>query len=189
MAYYRRVGDVPPKRHTQHRRPDGGLYAEELMGEEGFSSDSALLYHRELPSAMVDARTWQLPDQTLTPNQPLALNNPAARVFPDDWKSFGKADKFPHAATTYRLTEHFHYWTKHARLNAIIQPDQFVEIGEALAQELGIVSGNRVRVESNRGHIEPPSPSSPISMTGEFHKFWLSLRAMIGAKRGEAFAG
>ncbi len=33
MAYYRTVGDVPPKRHTQHRRPDGGLYAEELMGE------------------------------------------------------------------------------------------------------------------------------------------------------------
>ena len=95
-----------------------------------------------------------LPKNPLSPNQPLALNNPAARVFPDDLKSFGKADKFPHAATTYRLTEHFHYWTKHARLNAIIQPDQFVEIGEALAQELGIVSGNRVRVESNRGHIE-----------------------------------
>ena len=33
-------------------------------------------------------------------------------------------------ATTYRLTEHFHYWTKHARLNAIMQPEQFVEIGE-----------------------------------------------------------
>ena len=46
MAYYRRVGEVPPKRHTQFRRPNGGLYAEELMGEEGFSSDSSLLYHR-----------------------------------------------------------------------------------------------------------------------------------------------
>ena len=71
MAYYRRVGEVPPKRHTQHRRPDGGLYYEELMGEEGFTSDSALLYHRGLPSAMVDARVWELPDQSLTPNQPL----------------------------------------------------------------------------------------------------------------------
>src|SRR5215207_10473304 len=71
MAYYRRVGSVPPKRHTQHRRPDGGLYAEELMGEEGFSADSALLYHRGLPSALVDARPWQLPDQALTTNSPL----------------------------------------------------------------------------------------------------------------------
>jgi homogentisate 1,2-dioxygenase len=71
VAFYRRVGDVPPKRHTQHRRPDGGLYAEELMGEEGFFSDSSLLYHREIPSAMVDVRTWELPDQTLQPNLPL----------------------------------------------------------------------------------------------------------------------
>ena len=46
MAHYRAVGDVPPKRHTQHRDPDGKLYREELMGEEGFSSDSSLLYHR-----------------------------------------------------------------------------------------------------------------------------------------------
>ena len=71
MAHYRQVGDVPPKRHTQFRRPDGGLYSEELMGEEGFSSDSSLLYHRGIPSAIVDARPWQLPDQTLTPNAPL----------------------------------------------------------------------------------------------------------------------
>ncbi len=38
-------------------------------------------------------------------------------------------------ATTYRLTEHFHFWTKHAKLNAIMQPEQFVEIGEELAKE------------------------------------------------------
>ena len=71
MAHYRQVGEVPPKRHTQFRRPDGGLYSEELMGEEGFSSDSSLLYHRGIPSALVDARPWELPDQSLTPNAPL----------------------------------------------------------------------------------------------------------------------
>ncbi|WP_409332138.1 homogentisate 1,2-dioxygenase [Trujillonella humicola] len=71
MAHYRRVGEVPHKRHTQFRRPDGGLYSEELVGEEGFSSDSSLLYHRGLPSALVDARPWELPDQSLTPNAPL----------------------------------------------------------------------------------------------------------------------
>jgi len=90
----------------------------------------------------------------LNPNQPQALNNPAARVFADDRKAFGKAEQFPHVATTYRLTEHFHYWTKHVRLNAIVQPEQFVEIGAALADELGIGNGSRVRVSSNRGHIE-----------------------------------
>ena len=71
MAHYRSVGSVPRKRHTQHRRPDGQLYYEELMGEEGFSSDSSLLYHREIPSAIVAARPWDLPDQATTPNAPL----------------------------------------------------------------------------------------------------------------------
>lgn len=71
MAHYQRIGNVPPKRHTQHRAPDGTLYFEELMGEEGFSSDSSLLYHRHIPSAVVEARTWDLPDQATTPNHPL----------------------------------------------------------------------------------------------------------------------
>ena len=71
MAHYRSVGDVPPKRHTQHRDAEGRLYREELMGEEGFSSDSSLLYHRGVPSAIVDSQVWELPDQGRTPNHPL----------------------------------------------------------------------------------------------------------------------
>ena len=84
----------------------------------------------------------------------LATSNPAARVFKNDLELFGKAEEFPYAATTYRLTEHFHYWTKHCRLAAITQPEQFVEIGEALARELGIKAGDRVKVSSNRGYIK-----------------------------------
>ncbi|GHI97207.1 homogentisate 1,2-dioxygenase [Streptomyces olivaceus] len=71
MPYYRSVGDVPPKRHTQHRDADGRLRFEELMGEEGFSSDSSLLYHREIPSAITDSRTWDLTGQDTTANHPL----------------------------------------------------------------------------------------------------------------------
>jgi len=71
MPYYRSVGEVPPKRHTQFRRPDGGLYAEELMGQEGFSSDSSLLYHRFPPTAIVSAETYQPPANAPTPNLPL----------------------------------------------------------------------------------------------------------------------
>jgi len=71
MAYYRAVGDVAPKRHTQHRDATGTLRYEELMGEEGFSSDSSLLYHRHLPSALLDVRRWDLGDQSTTPNTPL----------------------------------------------------------------------------------------------------------------------
>ncbi|GAA2544521.1 homogentisate 1,2-dioxygenase [Pseudonocardia hydrocarbonoxydans] len=71
MAHYRRAGDVPPKRHTQHRAPGGGLYREELMGEEGFSADSSLLYHRGIPSAVRDATVWDVGDLSTTPNHPL----------------------------------------------------------------------------------------------------------------------
>jgi formate dehydrogenase major subunit len=57
-------------------------------------------------------------------------------------------------ATSYRLTEHFHYWTKNVKTSAIIQPQQFVEIGEELAKAKGISNGDRVKVSSNRGFIK-----------------------------------
>ena len=56
-------------------------------------------------------------------------------------------------ASTYRLTEHFHLSTKHANINAILQPQQFVEIGEDLANEKAIANGDQVRVWSKRGEI------------------------------------
>jgi homogentisate 1,2-dioxygenase len=85
MAFYRSAGDVPHKRHTQHRSPDGTLYFEELMGEEGFSSDSSLLYHVNIPSAVVDVRPWEMPDLTLTPNHPLTPRHFSTHaLFPDD---------------------------------------------------------------------------------------------------------
>ncbi len=71
MAYYRQVGDVPGKRHTVFRDARGALHYEELMGEEGFSSDSSLLYHRGVPSAIVDSQVWELPDLSTAPNHPL----------------------------------------------------------------------------------------------------------------------
>ena len=71
MPYYRQVGELPPKRHTQFRKPDGGLFAEELMGADGFSAESALLYHEHLPTAIVDSRVWDEPAEALTANHPL----------------------------------------------------------------------------------------------------------------------
>jgi homogentisate 1,2-dioxygenase len=71
VPYYRAVGEIPRKRHTQFRKPDGGLYAEELMGIEGFSAESALLYHAGLPTAIVDSEVYVEPDQPLTANHPL----------------------------------------------------------------------------------------------------------------------
>jgi len=45
MAFYHKLGSVPAKRHTQFRKPDGGLYQEELISTEGFSDIYSLVYH------------------------------------------------------------------------------------------------------------------------------------------------
>ncbi len=71
MPYYRRMGQVPGKRHTQFRQPDGSLYAEELQGEEGFDSDSSLLYHRHLPTAITAAEAIERQPHALAANHPL----------------------------------------------------------------------------------------------------------------------
>lgn len=95
-----------------------------------------------------------VPQNLLHPGKPKVRNNPAARIFDEDRAALGTPEEYPHAATTYRLTEHFHYWTKHARLNAIVQPQQFVEIGEKLAEEIGVAAGDWVKVSSKRGFIK-----------------------------------
>jgi formate dehydrogenase major subunit len=69
-------------------------------------------------------------------------------------EQFAEAKEFPYAATSYRLTEHFHFWTKHVQINASLQPDFFVEISEQLAKEKNIVNGGVVRVWSKRGSIK-----------------------------------
>lgn len=50
MAFYYKLGEIPHKRHTQFRQPDGSLYAEQLVGTLGFSGVSSLLYHINPPT-------------------------------------------------------------------------------------------------------------------------------------------
>lgn len=64
MPYYHRLGELPHKRHTVYRQPDGELYHEHLMGSCGFSGASSLLYHRRRPTSLTGSRTlrrstWQ----------------------------------------------------------------------------------------------------------------------------------
>jgi homogentisate 1,2-dioxygenase len=52
MPHYHRLGQIPPKRHTQFRKPDGNLYAEQLVSTEGFSAEYSLVYHCYPPTAV-----------------------------------------------------------------------------------------------------------------------------------------
>jgi len=50
MPIYHSLGQIPPKRHTAFRKPDGTLYAEELVSTHGFSSLYSLVYHCHPPT-------------------------------------------------------------------------------------------------------------------------------------------
>ena len=53
MPSYYKLGDIPHKRHTQFRKPDGSLYSEQLFSTEGFSNDYSLLYHVYPPTQII----------------------------------------------------------------------------------------------------------------------------------------
>ncbi len=53
MPYYHKLGELPAKRHTQFRKPDGSLYSEQLFSTEGFSNDYSLMYHVYPPTQII----------------------------------------------------------------------------------------------------------------------------------------
>ncbi|MCW3092508.1 MAG: homogentisate 1,2-dioxygenase [Ferruginibacter sp.] len=57
MPHYHTLGSIPHKRHTQFRKPDGSLYAEQLFSTEGFSNDYSLLYHHYPPTQIIHTET------------------------------------------------------------------------------------------------------------------------------------
>lgn len=86
----------------------------------------------------------------LHPNQ---SNNPVVKKFNTPLDKFGTtADGFNIVCTTYRLTEHYHYWTKNNPVNVQLVPEPFVEIPVELAQQLGINGGDKVKVTSARSY-------------------------------------
>jgi len=71
MPSYVRSGELPANRHIQFRRPDGGLYAEELFSTKGFESVYSLLYHLRPPTATLEVREWKRPEVRFRANEPL----------------------------------------------------------------------------------------------------------------------
>ncbi|MDQ3535027.1 MAG: homogentisate 1,2-dioxygenase [Bacteroidota bacterium] len=71
MAYYYKLGKIPPKRHTQFRQPDGSLYTEELAGSKGFSGIYSLLYHIFPPTRVKKVLDSEPIGNKLSENYPL----------------------------------------------------------------------------------------------------------------------
>jgi formate dehydrogenase major subunit len=86
----------------------------------------------------------------LHPDRP---TNPVVRRFSTPADKIGTAaEGFTVVCTTYRLTEHYHYWTKNNPMNVQLVPEPFVEIPVELAHEMGIVGGEKVKVTSARSY-------------------------------------
>lgn len=115
MGYYMRVGKVPAKRHTVFRKPDGGLYQEELFGTEGFSGNSSLLYHLYPPTVVAEAgEPWSVEPKVAVGKNMKALKFDGFNLPPaSDWLESRKTLfvnndlSIALAAPTDSLTEYF----------------------------------------------------------------------------------
>jgi formate dehydrogenase major subunit len=86
------------------------------------------------------------------PLHPTQSHNPVVKRLTTPFDKFGTtAEGFNVVCTTYRLTEHYHYWTKNNPMNVQLVPEPFVEIPAELADEMGLKGGERVKISSARG--------------------------------------
>jgi formate dehydrogenase major subunit len=83
---------------------------------------------------------------------PQQTHNPVMKRFntPED-KYSTPEQGYTVVCTTYRMTEHYHYWTKNNPMNVQLVPEPFVEIPEELARDLGLNGGDKVKLSSIRG--------------------------------------
>jgi formate dehydrogenase major subunit len=80
-------------------------------------------------------------------------NNPVVKKLTTPRDKLGSvAEGYTIVCTTYRLTEHYHYWTKNNQMNVQLIPEPFVEMPVELAHELGIRGGDKVKVTSARSY-------------------------------------
>jgi len=140
------VGDVPDI------KPDSppGQFGAFIMNAEGvgrlFSpslNDGPFAEHYEAIEAAID-----------NPLHPRVTSSPVSKRFSSDKDKYGKKEEFPIVCTTYRLTEHYHYWTHHTNILNQLQPGFFSETPEPLAKEKGSANGTQAKITSARGSIQ-----------------------------------
>jgi len=85
------------------------------------------------------------------PLHPQQSNNPVVKKFKTPLDKYGTPQEgYNIICTTYRLTEHYHYWTKNNPMNVQLVPEPFVEIPAELADQMGLRGGEKVKVTSAR---------------------------------------
>lgn len=133
--------DSPPKDHMGPfiMNPEG---VGRIFVPLGMISDGPFPEHYE-----------QVESPTENPLHPQQSTNPVTKRFSSTADKLGTtAEGYTIVCTTYRLTEHYHYWTKNNPMNVQLVPEPFVEIPAELADNMGLRGGEKVKVSSARGH-------------------------------------
>ena len=133
--------DSPPKEHMGPfiMNPEG---IGRIFAPAAAFADGPFPEHYEPTESPID-----------NPLHPRQSKNPVAKRFKSSEDKLGSpAEGYNIICTTFRLTEHYHYWTKNNQMNVQLVPEPFVEMPAELADELGLRGGERVKVTSARGH-------------------------------------
>ena len=181
MSYYYRLGNVPHKRHTQFRQPDGSLYHEEVMGIHGFSGNRSLLYHLRPPTDVKQIDCAGSIDAPVADQGPLRHRLVHTSPLPAGGDAVQGRVPLLHntdvAIAVARPTESMTYWYRYAHGDEVIfvhegkgiLETQFGTLGYGRGDYLVIPTGVMWRllldegaehrlliVECSGGHIEPP---------------------------------
>jgi len=190
VPYYRAVGDIPRKRHTQFRRPDGGLFSEELMGQEGFSSESALLYHERPPTAIHRIEAFDDPAGELRPNHPLTPRHVRSHkipVGPSDNAVTGRRLMFGNADV--RLSYCVASQTSPLYRNGTGDELLYVEAGSGVVETvfgaLAVGAGDYVVLPTATTYRVVPDEGEPLRMLAVEARGHIGAPARYLSKRGQ----
>ena len=180
MTYYYKLGQLPPKRHTQFRREDGSLHHEEVMGIHGFAGIQSILYHLRPPTAIRRLElvpTEAIPYEEVGPLRPRHLRSTPLPAGGDAITGrvplMGNSDVVLYVA---RPTEPMTYWHKFAHGDDVlfihegtgVLESQFGLLryrpGDYLVIPTGVIwrllpdpdEPQRMLVVESYGHITPP---------------------------------
>jgi len=180
MTYYYRLGQLPPKRHTQFRKPDGSLYHEEVMGIHGFSGVQSILYHLTPPTQIREIEPLGSTEIAYEPVGPLRHRLLKAATLPEGGDAItGRVPLMGNAEVVLyicRPTEPMAYWYKHAQGDDVLfihegtgtLESQYGRLpyrpGDYLVIPTGVMwrllpdpnSAQRMLVVEAHGHITPP---------------------------------
>ena len=171
------TGDVPDYPATMNPK-DPAAWLPFIMNGEG----TGRLFSSSMLDGPIPEHYEPIEAPIPNPLHPAQSEDPVAFLYDQAAgrpNRFGKVDKYPYIATSYRLTEHEHYVTQHVPLLVGLQPQAFVELPEELAKEKGIRTGDRVRVTSERGKIEVAAAVTkrlgPLTLAGNTKVYHIGI--------------